>query len=269
MRHCVRSVAFCTTRNTGHDFNRPFRAICPLAGHPSKRQRDPHEPRRLTYSDSDSMPALPRLKSISGLATALAAVAVLQAQFAWLGCGVAPSKGSGSPRESTTALTLAGHVVDPLAHSTNRAVVLIFLSTECPICNKYAPEIRKLVSKYRPKGIEFFSVYPNPDESSSDISQHLREYDLPTIPLRDPEHRLVRHSQATVTPEAVVFLQDGRIAYRGRINDKFPRLGVERPEATQQDLAKVLEAITTSNPIPSTSEPAVGCYIAPRHATHR
>lgn len=203
---------------------------------------------------------------LARFALPVALAAMCLAQFPWTGCGVSPRRSAQFQVTPSTAQSLSGHPVDPLSSITHHAVVLLFLSTECPICNKYAPEIQRLVSTYRPQGIEFYAVYPNPDEHPDIIARHLREFDLNPIPLRDPNHRLVLLSKATVTPEAVVFLPNRQIAYRGRINDKFPRLGIERSEASHQDLAEVLRAISTASPIPPVGGPAIGCYIAPLQA---
>ena len=277
MCHCVRGVAFCTAppsqlRPPTASPRRLATGCPPAVSTPFVILQPTTQVDNVTQCNAplDPVPWCPTPMSkrpfsspLARLALPLATAAMVLAQFLWTGCGVGPGSSSKSQVALTTAQSLEGQPVDPLSSITHRAVVLFFLSTECPISNKYAPEIRRLVSKYRPMDIEFYAVYPNPDERPDTIARHLREFDLNPIPLRDPDHHLVVHAKATVTPEAVVFLPNRQIAYRGRINDKFPRLGIERPEASHQDLAKVLEAITSSSPIPTTGGPAIGCYIAP------
>src|SRR4029077_9945651 len=79
--------------------------------------------------------------------------------------------------------------------------------------------------------------------------------------LRDPEHALVKFVGATVTPEAAVYA-GGRVVYRGRIDDRYVDLGVERPAATQHDLADALAASLDGKPAPHPPPQAVGCFIA-------
>jgi len=100
---------------------------------------------------------------------------------------------------------LAGHPVDPFNAGNAKAIVLIFVGLECPISNRYAPEIRRLQSKFSPKGIQFWLVYPNADESARSIRQHTNDYQLRGGVLRDPHHALVEQARVTVTPEAAVF----------------------------------------------------------------
>jgi hypothetical protein len=162
------------------------------------------------------------------------------------------------------ATDLSGLAVDPLGHITNQAVVLIFVSRECPISNRYAPEIRRLNSKFAPLGVKFWLVYPNRDESAEAIRQHASDYQLDCGVLRDPAHALVKRARATVTPEAAVFLPNARLAYHGRIDNRHVAFGKERSEASQHDLEDVLQAILDAKPLPSVSKPAVGCYIPER-----
>ena len=142
-------------------------------------------------------------------------------------------------------MDLAGRPIDPLRSITNKAVTLIFLSCDCPISNRYAPEIRRLHAKFGPKGIQFWLVYPNADDSAEAIRRHTNDFQLPGGILRDPHHGLVRQTKATVTPEAVVFRANSQVAYRGRIDNRYVVLGKERPEATQHDL----DAVFPKNPV--------------------
>jgi hypothetical protein len=106
-------------------------------------------------------------------------------------------------------------------------------------------------------------VYPNPAESASAIRQHMTAfaYAGAAQAFRDPEHALVKAAGATVTPEAAVFA-GGRFVYRGRIDDRYVDLGLERPAATKRDLADALAAVIAGKPVTPPTTQAVGCFIA-------
>src|SRR5258708_33881879 len=72
--------------------------------------------------------------------------------------------------------------------------------------------------------------------------------------LRDPKHSLVKYAGATITPEAAV-LAGGRLVYRGRIDDRYVELGVERPTPTRHDLADALAAGDAGPPAPPGKTP--------------
>jgi hypothetical protein len=157
------------------------------------------------------------------------------------------------------ALDLRGNPVNPLAQVNGHGVVLIFLSVDCPICNRYSPEIRRLHDEYLAKGIKIWLIYPDADVQS--ILQHQKEYQLPQDALRDPARSLVARSMARITPEAAVFLPDGQLVYHGRIDNRDADLGRARPEATEHDLRRVLEQIIHGEAVKPSSTRAVGCFI--------
>src|SRR2546425_3606494 len=125
------------------------------------------------------------------------------------GCGSRDSTGSAIPatntvKESSSALTvfdLAGHALNPFDATDAKAIVFIFISTDCPISNRYAPEIRRVEEQFARSGVRFWLVYVDAETSSDAIRKHLKDYRLPQQVLRDPRHALVRLSQARVTPE--------------------------------------------------------------------
>lgn len=157
-------------------------------------------------------------------------------------------------------LDLNGQPVDPFQAGSAKAVVFLFVRTDCPISNRYAPEVRRLHEKFAGGGATFWLVYPDPDESVEMIRQHVKAYRYHLGVLRDPEHGLVRATGVRVTPEAAVFV-GGRIVYRGRIDDRFVALGKARPAPTTHDLEMALEAILTGKPVATETTPAIGCFI--------
>jgi hypothetical protein len=140
--------------------------------------------------------------------------------------------------------------------------VLIFVSVDCPVSNRYAPDIKRLYDTFTARGIRFRLVYPNPLDNRDAISRHLAAFGYPPIADRDRAHTLVRMAGASVTPEAAVFDAHQRLVYRGRIDDRFVELGRERPAATRHDLRDALEATLAGKPVNPSRTQAVGCFIA-------
>ena len=143
--------------------------------------------------------------------------------------------------------------------------VLYFVMTDCPISNQYAPEISRICTEYREKGVGCFRVYVDPDVGAAGIRKHGKEYDLACCPgIHDSRHRLVKHAGATVTPEAAVFSQKGKLVYRGRINDFYAGLGKPRRRARVHDLRNALDEVLADEPVSKPFTKAVGCYIPPK-----
>jgi hypothetical protein len=158
---------------------------------------------------------------------------------------------------------LNNRLVDPfetLPEST--AVAFLFVSVDCPISNRYAPEIRRLHDQFVARGVSFRLVYPNPAESAEMIRKHLKEYDLPPVALRDPKQELAKFVSASITPEAAVFDRQRARVYLGRIDDRYVSLGVQRPAATQHDLEDALTDTIAGRRVHEATTQAVGCFIA-------
>jgi hypothetical protein len=172
--------------------------------------------------------------------------------------------GAGAAADPLRVQNIDGGAVDPFAAPAGvTAIVFLFTSTECPISNRYAPEVHRLAAAFAPKGVVFRLIYPNPAEHAPAIREHMAAfaYAGATQALRDPEHALVKFVGATVTPEAAVYA-GGHIVYRGRIDNRYVDLGLERPAATRRDLAEALTAVIAGKPIAPSTTQAVGCFIA-------
>ena len=185
-----------------------------------------------------------------------AAAAILVALAA--GCRRAPDPAG------PVLLDVAGDSVRPLSEPAARAVVFLFARTDCPISNRYAPEVRRIHEKFAGRGVQFWMVYPDPDESAEAIQEHLREYGYRMEALRDTHHALVALTGARVTPEAALFVPGpagARMVYRGRIDDRYVDFGLTRPAATVHDLEGALGAVLEGRPVPVRETTAVGCFI--------
>jgi len=162
---------------------------------------------------------------------------------------------------SAELLDLDGRAITLPQAPQDQLVVAIFTRTDCPISNRYAPEVRALCERFELQGVAFYLVYVDPRETSDSIRAHLAEYEYPCAALRDPQHALVAATGATVTPEAVVIDRDGQIKYRGRISDQHVALGTSRSWASRHDLAEAIEATLAGRPVAEPVTKAVGCYI--------
>lgn len=170
-------------------------------------------------------------------------------------CGALPS-------EAKPLLTdLAGREVNPLEESGVHLKVFLFVRTDCPISNRYAPEIARLHAEYASSGVAFWLIYPDAADTASSIARHLADYRLPGKALRDPHHRFARKACAKVTPEAAIFGASGALLYHGRIDNRYVDFGQSRPTATRHDLKEALNLALAGKPVTTPFAPAVGCFI--------
>jgi hypothetical protein len=140
-------------------------------------------------------------------------------------------------------------------------VVLIFVRTDCPIANRYAPEIQKLSGAHAAEA-SFWMVYPDKRETTDSISKHQAEYHITLPALRDSQHELAKRAKVSVTPEAAVFDAKGRLVYHGRIDNWVEDIGRARPAATTHELADAIAAAVSGHSAKHPTVAAVGCYLS-------
>jgi hypothetical protein len=157
-------------------------------------------------------------------------------------------------------LTLVTPPDDLFSPHGEKALVLLFVRSDCPISNRYAPEIQRLYGQYSRQGVDFRLVYAEPGLTAAAMEKHRKEYGYTVPALLDSGHRYVNRARARVTPEAAVFVQ-GRLIYLGRIDDRYADLGKARPEAVRHDLQDVLAATTAGKSIRRRETKAIGCAI--------
>jgi peroxiredoxin len=140
-----------------------------------------------------------------------------------------------------------------------KAVVLLFLGTECPVSNFYAPEYARLARAFADKGVLFYGVHPDPDVKAGDAAKHAAEYRIPFPVLLDPTQAATRQAGVAVVPSAVVLSPRGEILYRGRIDDRYTPEGVRREVPTTRDLENALRAVAEAKAVPVAETKAFGC----------
>ncbi len=158
-------------------------------------------------------------------------------------------------------LDLTGKPVDPFA-SHARAQVLLFVRTDCPIGNRYAPELQRIAREFQAENVKFWIVYPDATETAASIEKHIKDYNFPGTPLRDPDHELVKRAHVTIAPEAAVFDAAGNLKYHGRIDDRYVNVGTARREAQTHDLEDAISAVLAGKPVAHPQTRAVGCWLA-------
>jgi hypothetical protein len=143
-----------------------------------------------------------------------------------------------------------------------KARVLLFVRTDCPLTNRYAPELQRISQEFGQRGVTFWLVYPGRAELEKDITAQVNEYRLPGHVVRDPGQEFVKRSHATVAPEAAVFDADGKLRYHGRIDDRWSDFGKGHQTAQTHDLEDAIAAVIANQPVAHPETRAVGCALA-------
>jgi peroxiredoxin len=162
--------------------------------------------------------------------------------------------------------TLPG--VDGINHSLQtlldgkKAVAVLFTCNHCPYVKGSEDRIKALQHDFVSKDVSIVCINSNNDQSHPDDSfEKMKEravakgFNFPY--LRDQTQAVAREYGAQYTPEAFLFDHNGKLRYRGRIDDS-PKDPANLKDPT---LRHAIEALLAGKPIQPETTQAIGCSI--------
>ena len=142
-----------------------------------------------------------------------------------------------------------------------RAVVVVFLSTGCPISNGYLPLLCELAKSNRDRGVEFYGVVSDPSVTLSKAREHRDKFEISFPVLFDGSGELRLSLAPTHTPEAFVLDRSDRVLYRGAIDDLYIRLGQKQEAVKQAYLSDAIASAVAGTPIATPKTTPIGCRL--------
>ena len=142
-----------------------------------------------------------------------------------------------------------------------KAVVVVFLGTQCPINNAYLPRLAELAKEYEGKGVQFLGVNSNRNDTPAAVAEHARKNEISFPVLKDSRNKVCDLLGAKRTPEVVVLDAQGNVKYRGRIDDQ---VGYDhrRAKPGKQELVDALDAVLAAKPVAVAQTEVAGCLIS-------
>ena len=186
-----------------------------------------------------------------------------------------PCRADESPSQplerSVTVLDSSGgiHALQP--KSSEAARVFVFFTGDCPIAQSYMPTLNrfalgwnappsKTATELATTGkVTLTAIWADATTRPADVAKFCKDYDLKFPVMLDRDGELGRRFRPTHVPEAFVLDSEGRVVYRGRIDDTYPDLGQRRQHPTTNDLADAVAALLAGKPIAQARTEPVGC----------
>lgn len=137
-----------------------------------------------------------------------------------------------------------------------KAILVIFIATECPVSNAYNSRMEELFKDYNNKDVAFLGINSNKEEDVNRIRKHAKDNSLGFTILKDEKNIIADKFNASVTPEAYVLNSNFEILYHGRIDNSR-----NESEIVSQDLRKALDEILSGKEVSKTETKAFGCTI--------
>jgi peroxiredoxin len=142
-----------------------------------------------------------------------------------------------------------------------KAVVLFFVTVDCPVANSYVPELNRIREAYAGQGVAVYGVQAETTVDDAAAARYAQEFRYSFPLLLDPRQTLVKLVNATVTPQAAVLTPDGKVLYLGRVDNRVEDFGKTRYQATKFDLREALDAVLAGKAVPQATTKSIGCAI--------
>lgn len=141
--------------------------------------------------------------------------------------------------------------------------LVAFICNHCPFVIHVREEMVRLIKEYQQKGIKAVAISANdaqthPDDGPKKMAEIARSYGFSFPYLYDKTQETAKAFQAACTPDFFLFDGDGKLFYRGQMDDSRP--GNDRP-VNGADLRRALDALLAGKPAPEPQKPSMGCNI--------
>jgi hypothetical protein len=141
-----------------------------------------------------------------------------------------------------------------------QAVVVVFVSFECPVALSYTTTLSEMARRYEPRKVSFLAIHPG-SEDAAVLAREAKMAGLELPLYRDPRLDAARALGARSVPEAIVLDRDFIVRYRGRIDDGYLARLKKRPAVAREDLRLALDEILAGKPVQMARTEVVGCPI--------
>jgi len=154
-----------------------------------------------------------------------------------------------------------GAVHTPAEWRGQKAILLFFVTIDCPVGNSYVPELNRIREAFSGRGVQIYAVQADTTVADSEVARYAKDFRYSFPLLLDPQQVLVELTGATITPQAAVLSPEGKVLYLGRIDNRVADFGKARPEATVRDLRDALDEVLAGKPVTHPFTKSIGCAI--------
>jgi peroxiredoxin len=145
----------------------------------------------------------------------------------------------------------------------NKPLLVVFMCNHCPYVKHVREGLVLLIKEYRKKGLAVVGINSNdaeeyPDDAPEKMLEDALKFGYSFPYLYDPTQEVAKAYHAACTPDFFLFDKDGKLVYRGQMDDSRPGNGVP---VTGKDLRLALDAVVSGKPVLPFQKPSLGCNI--------
>jgi len=158
---------------------------------------------------------------------------------------------------------VSGSLVSRDAALGPQGLLVMFICRHCPFVKHVQGELASLGRDYAGRGVGMVAISANdesgsPEDRPEKLAEMAKELGFVFPYLFDQSQEVARAFDAQCTPDFFLHDRDGRLVYRGQLDDSRP--GSEIP-VTGRDLRAALDALLAGRVVSSEQRPSIGCNI--------
>jgi peroxiredoxin len=157
---------------------------------------------------------------------------------------------------------VTGNTVALKDFAGSKALLVMFICKHCPYVVHVSAELARIGKDYAGKGAGIIAISSNDARNyPDDAPEHLKAMAATegfVFPLcHDESQAVAKAYTAACTPDFFLFDADGKLAYRGQLDETRPGKGVSHG----RDLRAALDAVLGGKPVSPDQKPSTGCNI--------
>ncbi|MEM7726495.1 MAG: thioredoxin family protein [Cyanobacteria bacterium P01_A01_bin.45] len=158
---------------------------------------------------------------------------------------------------------VSGKNISLASFSHKKGLLVMFICRHCPFVKHVQTELAKLGNDYSQKDLGIVTISSNdvenyPDDSPQSLKQMSQELNFSFPLCYDATQEVAKAYTAACTPDFFLFDSDGKLVYRGQLDDSRP--SNDKP-VTGNDLRGAIEMLLANQPITGEQIPSIGCNI--------
>jgi peroxiredoxin len=170
--------------------------------------------------------------------------------------------GTGAP-DFVLRDVVSGKTVTRKDVAGSKGTLVMFICRHCPFVKHVQDELVKIGREYLGRGVGIVAISSNdvashPEDSPTKLAYQAQELEFTFPYLFDESQDVARAYDAQCTPDFFLYDADGKLVYRGQLDDSRPGNGVP---VTGRDLRAALDAVVEGRPISPEQRPSIGCNI--------
>ncbi|WP_293134159.1 thioredoxin family protein [Microcoleus sp. bin38.metabat.b11b12b14.051] len=143
-----------------------------------------------------------------------------------------------------------------------RAIGVVFMCNHCPYVQLYLDRLKALQADFQDRGVTLIGINANdanqyPDDSFENMKIFATENQLNFPYIRDVAQDVAESFGASQTPEVFLLDRDGRLRYKGSIDDNADDAGAVQVSY----LRSAIEQLLNDKSIEPSSTEAIGCSV--------